>query len=173
MRGIYLRDILLPNDYDGRAPRRSADDIKQILSRIIPIDPGLIVKQKLGFSVCFQDENYVNYIFKREIFNKLQEEQLLAQLSHDTEVNRVIYILNAPDTIYNKPDAHLLTAIEYSNNVTLLRLDKFYSNLSRKRYIKLTLDNKKTRDDLIAIGKIHVFNAELPVRGKFFRITQR
>ena len=89
---IYVRDDQLLRNYDGSSPRRTIDDLLFIITEIIPIPPTSIKQQRLGFLVYFNAETDVNFIFKPEIQAKLQEKQLSARLSYETENFRDIYI---------------------------------------------------------------------------------
>ena len=99
--------------------------------------------------VFYQDDTDVNFIFKPEIQNKLQQKQLLARLSLKTQSTREVYILRTPESAFNKSESNLITEIESRNNIILLQLVKFTSNDSHKSYIKITLDSNISRDEII------------------------
>ena len=163
---IYFRDALLPNDYDGLAPRRSVDDMFNLLPEICPIPPKTIKPLKLGFLACYENDQDVNFIYNPDIIQKLRDKELLPRLAYNTAANREVYLLSPSSTIYNKLDAHLITEIEQRNNISLIQLVKFTSNSNQKRYIKLTLDSKIARDSLVAKGTADVFYTSLPAKAK-------
>ena len=136
MSELYIRDNLLPKDFDGKGARRTRDDLLSILSEIISQPPGYIVERRLGFLVFYNEDRDVNSYFKPEIKNKLQQHHLLARLSYATQAKREIYILKTPDSIYNKADDLLTAEIEHKNNITVLKLDKFCSNKLQNIYLK-------------------------------------
>ena len=93
---IYIRDGDLANDYNGRGPRRSHEDIVTILTTIIPRPVKNIREQRLGYIASFPNDLDTNYIFRPEIVTKLQQKNLSARLSYETEAKRDIYILKTP-----------------------------------------------------------------------------
>ena len=93
-------------------------------------------------------------------------------MSYTTQAQREIYILKTPDHIYNKADDLLTAEIEHRNQITLLKLDKFCSNKSQKIYLKITLDNSKDKERVCRQGILHLFNARLPARAKYYSASQ-
>ena len=164
---IYIRDNQLPKDYDGTSLRRTTDDLAIILTEISTMPPASIKETRLGFMVFYQDDTDVNFIFKPEIQNKLQQKQLLARLSLKTQNTREVYILRTPESAYNKSESNLITEIESRNNILLLQLVKFTSNDSHKSYIKITVDSNISRDEIINKGIIHLFQLQLPAKPKY------
>ena len=170
---IYLRDDLLPSDYDGKTPaRRSIDDIYIALTEIVPIAPKSIQEQKLGFTVQYEHDSDINFIFDPGQQQKLHDKHLSARLSDTTACNRNVYILKAPLTIYKKLESHLIAEIEERNNITVKQIERFEGKDKIKRYIKITLDSCEARNDLTAKGTVNVFHATLPAKKQFPRTTQ-
>ena len=130
MSHIYLRDDLLTRDYDGNPPRRSIDDIYTILTDIISKAPSSIKQQRLGYLVYYKYDTDVNFIYKPENQAKLNQKQLTARLSYETENNRDIYILKSPGEIYDKSGVNLTLELEARNDIKILHLDKFISEKS-------------------------------------------
>ena len=169
---VYLRDDLLTNDYNGRGARRSTDDISSIITSIIPRAHKSLKEHRLGVSVCYDDDRDLNKFFVTNIKNKLQEQHLLPRLSYETESRRDIYILNPTYAIYNREVNTLIAELEYRNDIDIMKLDKFESNVTRKKYIKITLDSIKARDDLNSLGKVIMFQREFPAKAKIGSPTQ-
>ena len=154
---IYLRDDLLTREYDGKTPRRTIDQMYTILTEIIPLPPHSMKQQRLGFLAYYQHDIDVNFIYKPENKAKLQQNQLTARLSYETENNRDIYILKTPLEIYNKSETNLTIELEERNAIQILKLDKFINEKSSKKYIKITLESKESRDELVKKGFINLF----------------
>ena len=128
-----------------------------ILTDIIPLPPYSMTQQHLGFLVYYQHDIDVNFIYKPENQAKLQQNQLTARLSYDTENNRDIYILKTPGEIYNKYEANLTIELEERNAIQILKLEKFISEKSLKKYIKITLESKESCDEVVDKRFINLF----------------
>ena len=165
--GIYLCDGKLPNDYNGSTPpRRTIDDIYSIITEIVPIPPKSIKEQRLGFVIYYENDKDVNFIYRPEISQKLADKDFAARLVNNTEDLRAVYILRTTPAIYHKDHALLTAEIEQRNNIIIKQLETFPSNKNQKLYIKLTLESKEARDNLIEKGSIQAFHATLPARAK-------
>ena len=161
MAEVYIRDDILPKDYDGKSPRRTNNEIQGIISGIIPRPPKSSKQTKLGYRVFYENDSDINHFFKPDILKKLKESQLTPQLSYSSQEQRELYIIDIPTEIYKKADSSILVEIEHSNNITILILEKFTSNKTDKKYLKLTLDSKVARDNIINNGSISIFDAQL------------
>ena len=146
---IYVRDDQLHYKYDGKGPRRSSDDIIAILTDIYTVPPISIKQQRLGFLIFYQNDTDVNFIYNPDIQTKLEEANLTARLSYETENYRDIFILQTTANIYNEPDHKTILRLQHQKDLNILRLVKFRSEESKKKYIKITLDSKEARDEIV------------------------
>ncbi|CAL4148224.1 unnamed protein product [Meganyctiphanes norvegica] len=103
MSQVYLRDLTVPNDYDGKTTKRSINDLRTILAEILPILPINIVEKRLGFLVTFSADTDINHCFKPETIFKLHEKQITTHLSYASQVYREKLILKTPNIIFTKP----------------------------------------------------------------------
>ena len=144
---IYVRDHQLHYKYDGKGPRRSSEDIITILTEIVPVPPVSIKQHRLGFLIYYQNDTDVNFIYNPDIQTKLEEANLTARLSYETENYRDIFILQTTANIYDEADHKTILNLQHQNGLNILRLVKFQARISKKKYIKITLDSKEARDE--------------------------
>ena len=167
MPSVYIRDKLIPSTGHENAAKRSKDDINITLTAIVPRPTTSIQQTKLGFMVTYPQDSDVNLFLKPENITKLLANNLSASLAHNTRDQRIIYIINSPQQTYDKIDAHLCVELEHQNDINILKLDKFISSETNKRYIKLILDSKESTDTLAKKGKVSLFGVNLPALAKF------
>ena len=86
MSEIYLRDIRIPKESNGRCHRRTASEITDILTGIIPRPPKSMRQVSLGFTIEYSTDDADNYFLKLEIINKLRDQKLTARLSYNTQL---------------------------------------------------------------------------------------
>ncbi|CAL4196220.1 unnamed protein product, partial [Meganyctiphanes norvegica] len=173
MSQVYLRDLAVPNDYVGKTTKRTIDDLRTILTEILPITPINIDEKRLGFLVSFSADTDINHFFKTETISKLREKQMTTRLSYASQLDREILILKTPDIIYRNPDAQITEEIQRRNNVSILHLEKFCSEKSKKNYMKITLNSKQDKADVIMNGVLHIFQVCLPVCTKSVNARNR
>ena len=112
---IYVRDDQLYYKYDGKGPRRSTDDIIDIITGINPVPPTSVKQHRLGFLIYYQNDRDVNFIYNPDIQTKLEQANLTARLSYETENYRDIFILQTTATIYDEPDHKTTLSLEQQN----------------------------------------------------------
>ena len=163
---IYIRDILIDKESDGKGARRSLEEINEILTNIIPRPTSSMRKVRLGFTIAYQNDEDANYFLKDNVITKLQEKNLLARFSFNTQEQREIYIPNVPQSTFNKIESHLLVELEAKNSISILKLDKFHSFATSKNYIKIIMENKQAKDQLVNKGKVYLYQLELSALAK-------
>ena len=166
MAEIYMRDNLLPKDYDGKSKRRTSEEIQGILAEVIPRAPKSVKQTKLGYRIFYDDDADINFFFKIDKVEHLKTKLLTPQLSYNSQEQRELYIIDISEEIYKKTDSIILLELEQENSLTILILEKFTSHKTNKRYLKLTLDSKNARDNMINKGLIKAFNENLTVLPK-------
>ena len=160
---VYIRDDLIPRQsYGDDVDRRSRDDINSTLTSIIPRPTTSMRQVRLGYTASYPSDKDANYFFKPEIITKLKDQNLTACLSHKTQEQREIYILNPPLPIHEKLDEHIIIELEHRNKINILYLEKFTSFRTNKRYIKIILDSKEAKDSVAANGTVLIYQTELP-----------
>ena len=161
-----MRDNLLPKDYDGKSKRRTSEEIQGILAEVIPRAPKSVKQTKLGYRIFYDDDADINFFFKIDKVEYLKTKLLTPQLSYNSQEQRELYIIDISEEIYKKTDSTILLELEQENSLTILILEKFTSHKTNKRYLKLTLDSKNARDNIINKGLIKAFNENLTVLPK-------
>ena len=139
MTEVYIRDEEIPKNNPKSITRRSKDEINLILSGFIPTPPKTFTPTNLGFYIHYENELDANYVFNPVIIQKLKDAKLTASFPEKTQHQREIYIPNVPDNIYQESDSNITVEIEQQNRIDLLHLNKFQSDKTQKKYIKLTL----------------------------------
>ncbi|CAL4129128.1 unnamed protein product [Meganyctiphanes norvegica] len=168
MSQIYLRDLTVPNDYDSQTTKRTIEDLRTILTEILPtISPINIDEKRLGFLLTYITDTDINHFFKPATISKLREKQMTTRLSYASQLDREILILKTPNILYIKPNHQLTAEIKQRNNVSILHLEKFCSEKSKKNYIKITLNSKQEKVKVLNNGVLHIFQECLPVCTKY------
>ncbi|CAL4160951.1 unnamed protein product [Meganyctiphanes norvegica] len=133
MSQIYLRDLTVPNDYDRQTTKRTIEDLRTILTEILPtISPINIDEKRLGFLLTYITDTDINHFFKPATISKLREKQMATRLSYASQLDREILILKTPNILYIKPNHQLTAEIQQRNNVSILHLEKFCSEKSKR-----------------------------------------
>ena len=122
MSEVYIRDDLIPETHlgDNDLNRRSKDEINNILTGVVPRPTKSMRQVRLGYIASYLNDKDANYFFKPEIITKLKEQNLTTCLSHNTKEQREIYILNPPQSTYDKRDEHICTELEQRNKISIL-----------------------------------------------------
>ncbi|CAL4166907.1 unnamed protein product [Meganyctiphanes norvegica] len=174
MSQVYLRDLIVPNDYNGQTTKRTIEDLRTILTEIMPtISPITIAEKRLGFLVSYSADTDINHLFKPASISKLREKQMTIRLSYASQLDREILILKTPNIIYIKPTPQLTAEIQQSNKISILHLEKFCSEKSKKNYIKITLFSKQEKINVLNNGVLHIFQECLPVCTKYVNARAR
>ncbi|CAL4114050.1 unnamed protein product [Meganyctiphanes norvegica] len=174
MSQVYVRDLTVPNDHNGQIGKRTIDDLHTILTEILlTISPISIDEKRLGFLVNFSADTDINHFFKPATISKLHKKQMTTRLSYASQMDREILILKTPNIIYTLPNLHLTDEIQQRNNVSVLHLEKFCSEKSKKNYIKITLNSKQEKVNVLKNGVLHIFQECLPVCTKSFNVRAR
>ena len=171
MSEIYIRDTRIPKVTHGRCVRRTASEITDILNGIIPCPPKSIKQVRLGYIIEYQNDENANYFFKADNSRKLLEQNLIAQISYNTALQREIYIINIPQDSYDKNDEQITLELETANNISVLVMNKFHSSRTQKNYIKITMESKSDKDKLVEKGSVLLFQHQLPATAKVSNTT--
>ena len=171
MAELYIRDTLIPRETDGTGQRRTTTQINEILTGIIPRPPKSLKQVCLGFTAEYPNDEDANLFFKLEKINKLHDQNLTTQLSYNTQLQREIYIPNVPQASFDKIDGHIAIELEQRNHISFLALEKFKSNRTGKRYIKIVMESKAAKDQLTTKGSVHLYQHELSALAKLSNDT--
>ena len=159
MTEIYLRDDRYAQ---GSAPKLSKENIENILREVNSKPPLDIFPVSRGFIVKFESDEDVNYLMDDKIFQKLRHKyDLSADLSKDTRFYREVLITDVPLTIYEENKWDICDELEYHNNITILYITPFRSHRSGKYFIKIILDTRSSKENIINKGILYLFNARL------------
>ena len=171
MAELYIRDTLIPRESNGMGQRRTSTQINEILTGIIPRAPKSLKQVRLGFTAEYPKDEDANLFFNLEKINKLYDQNLATRLSYNTQLQREIFIPNVPQAYFDKLDGHLASELEQRNQISLLALNKFKSNKSGKRYIKIVMESKAAKDQLTSKGTVHLYQHELAALAKLSNDT--
>ena len=158
MTEIYLRDDRYAQ---GSAPKLSKENIENILREVNSKPPLDIFPVSRGFIVKFESDEDVNYLMDDKIFQKLRHKYITADLSKDTRFYREVLITDVPLTIYEENKWDICDELEYHNNITILYITPFRSHRSGKYFIKIILDTRSSKENIINKGILYLFNARL------------
>ena len=158
MTEIYLRDDKFA---EGLAPQLTKVNIENILRDVNSKQPIDIFPVSRGFIVKCESDQDVNYLMDNEIYHKLSHKNVTADLSKDTRFHREVLITDIPLTIYDEDKWDIADELEYQNNITILCITPFISQRSGKYFIKIILDTRSSKENIINKGIVYCFNARL------------
>ena len=169
MAEVYFRDTTLQINNNG--PRRLKADYASQLATILPIKPSNETITKLGFIATYTNDSDANFVFNGAVQAKLLEINLTTRFSPATSVQREVFIINIPAQIYSKTDDEIKADIVNKARIPILNSQKF-TGLTGKKYIKITVDSKSSRDIIVSSGRIILFDTQLTTEGKIPKNTQ-
>ena len=162
MSEIYLRDDKFARL--GYGPRLTPDDIRYALDNIRSQRPFDIKQVNKGYILKFHNDKDVNYIMCQPTYSKLQQQYLTPDLSKDTRFHREVIALDVPESILELPIQDLQDELQVKNNIHIMKLTKFTSEYSNRHFIKMILDTRASKEQVIRQGIVYLFQARLHVR---------
>ena len=151
---------------DYNSPRLSDRAIQDIVTAIATRNPTQFTNTNKGIIAKFDADEDCNFIFAPGSIRKFQANQLYASLSPHTQNDRNIYITDPPNAIYARPVHEIRNELQINHRTDIIGLSKFISKRTQRNYIIITPINKEETKKIATLGKVYIFNHELPAQAK-------
>ena len=102
-------------------------------------------------------------MFNLDNIEKFDNNQLKPELSSETNLLRQVVITGVTPEIYSKPPADIIQELQRVNQIDILKLSVFLSPHNSKRYIFATVSNKESKEQLVNIGTIKLYETNFTV----------
>ena len=94
-----------------------------------------------GFIVNFAQEKCANVMYSQSFKDKLKKFKMTAELTHITQRDRLVFLPDIPDFIYNKDIATITDELVTATDMRILKVDKFPGKNNNRKYITITADS--------------------------------
>ena len=159
---IYIRDKAIhKSSNDPRHHSKTIEGLRSFLEDLVPRPISSVRLVKLGYIVVYDYEDAINYYFKSQICQGLENAGLEFKLSYKTQEQRELFILDPPPYIYNKMESDIIPDLEQKNQITILHLHKFESKKTFRKYIRITLSCEHEKNRIVNNKNIKAFLDEL------------
>ena len=161
MSSAYFHDNSSTENGDKRPYSIFCNDLKNITPGHIAIDD--IIPVRNGFIVKYPNDKDVNHILDTEFQNKCNAKNLAPELSNDTRKQRAVILKDISYHIFSKSKGEISSEISRNSNHNPLALKPFCSNKTNRKYIMLLAESYSSRDEIIALNSLTLFNENITV----------
>ena len=150
MEGLYFQ-------YLGQKP--TLNKFLLVRKELIPHNMPIVkeVDTDNGFIVNFAQEKCANVMYSQSFKDKLKKFKMTAELTHITQRDRLVFLPDIPDFIYNKDIATITDELVTATDMRILKVDKFPGKNNNRKYITITADSRTSRETIITKGTLKLF----------------
>ena len=151
---------------DFNNPRLPGRVIQDRINAIAPCHPTQFSNTNKGIIAKFNADEDCNFIFAPGSIREFQANRLYASLSPYTQKDRNIYITDPPNEIFALPEHEIRNELQIKHRTDIIGLSKFISKRTQRKYFIITPINKEETRKIATLGKVYLFNYELPAQAK-------